>query len=33
MAEQAPPAPLPAPQALDEFIFPWDSALPTPSDR
>ena len=31
MAEQTPPAP--APQDLDEFIFRWDSDLPTTSDR
>ena len=33
MAEQAPPAPVPAPPDLDEFIFRWDSDLPTTSDR
>lgn len=33
MAEQTTPAPVPAPQDLDEFIFRWDSDLPTVSDR
>lgn len=34
MAEQTnPPVPSPAPQDLDEFIFHWDSDLPTVSDR
>lgn len=31
MAEQTPPAPVP--QDLDDFIFRWDSDLPTVSDR
>ncbi len=31
MAEQT--SPTPAPQDLDDFIFRWDSDLPTVSDR
>lgn len=33
MAEQTPPVPVPSPQDLDDFIFRWDTDLPTVSDR